>query len=69
MPTRNSAQERNGHAVSPSAIEIFLPDGSLDSCVRDDSLPPAGSLLYHPMLERLGMYLPYNHIVNQGGFL
>ena len=45
--------------------EIFLPDGSLDSCVRDDSLPPAGSLLYHPMLERLGMYLPYNHIVNQ----
>ena len=25
--------------------EIFLPDGSLDSCVRDDSLPPAGSLL------------------------
>lgn len=44
--------------------EIFLPDGSLDSCVRDDSLPPAGSLLYHPMLERLGMYLPYNHIVN-----
>lgn len=45
--------------------EIFLPDGSLDSCVRDDSLPPAGSLLYHPMLEQLGMYLPYNHIVNQ----
>ena len=25
----------------------------------------AGSLLYHPMLEQLGMYLPYNHIVNQ----
>lgn len=45
--------------------ETFLPDGSLDSYVRDDSLPPAGSLLYHPMLEQLGMYLPYNHIVNQ----
>ena len=26
--------------------ETFLPDGSLDSFVRDDSLPPAGSLLY-----------------------
>jgi len=45
--------------------ETFLPDGSVESYVKDDSLPPAGSQLYHPMMEQLGMYLPYNHIVNQ----
>ena len=25
----------------------------------------ANAELYHPLLEELGMYLPYNHIVNQ----
>lgn len=45
--------------------ETFLPDGVMDSCVKDESLPPAGAQLYHPMMEQLGMYLPYNHIVNQ----
>ena len=45
--------------------ETFLPEGNIESYVRDESLPPAASQLYHPLMEQLGMYLPYNHIVNQ----
>lgn len=45
--------------------ETFLPDGFIESSVKDESLPPAGAELCHPLMEGLGMYLPYNHIVNQ----
>lgn len=28
--------------------ETFLPEGNIESYVRDESLPPAASQLYHP---------------------
>lgn len=45
--------------------ETMFPDNSVSSYVKDSSLPMANAELYHPLLEELGMYLPYNHIVNQ----
>lgn len=45
--------------------EAHLPEGIISSCVRDYSLPKAGSELFHTPLESLGVYLPCNHIVNQ----
>lgn len=45
--------------------ESFFPDVDLISYVKDDSLPIANSDLYRPLMENLGMYLPYNHIINQ----
>lgn len=45
--------------------ETFLPEGSISSTSRDGSLPAANVDLYHPLLEELGVYLPFNHIVNQ----
>ena len=45
--------------------ESMLPDNSVTSYVKDSSLPIANEELYHPLLEELGMYLPYNHMVNQ----
>lgn len=45
--------------------ESFFPDTDLNSYIKDDSLPMSNSVLYHPLMEELGMYLPYNHIVNQ----
>ena len=49
--------------------ETFLPEGSLDSAVKDRSLSQSGSTLYHAPLEALGVYLPCNHIVNQVIFM
>lgn len=34
--------------------ETFLPEGNIESYVRDESLPPAASQLYHPLMEQLG---------------
>lgn len=45
--------------------EAHLPESIISSCVRDYSLPKAGSELFHTPLESLGVYLPCNHIVNQ----
>lgn len=45
--------------------ETMFPENSISSYVRDGSLPMSNSDLYHPLLEGLGMYLPYNHIINQ----
>lgn len=44
--------------------ETMFPD-NVNSYVKDSSLPMANAELYHPLWEELGMYLPYNHIVNQ----
>lgn len=44
--------------------ETMFPD-NINSYVKDSSLPMANAELYHPLFEGLGMYLPYNHIVNQ----
>lgn len=45
--------------------ELFLPESKISSYSKDNSLPMANSDLYYPLLEGLGVYLPYNHIVNQ----
>lgn len=45
--------------------ESFFPDTDINSYVKDDSLPMANSDLYRPLMESLGIYLPYNHIINQ----
>lgn len=45
--------------------ETHLPDGGVNSYIRDNSLPMSNASLYYPFMESLGLYLHYNHVVNQ----